>query len=380
MPHSNGRIYIDTTTTPHQGIDVQGDIAKVLGRNTGDVGQLCKDVYADGTPANRINPDALFRPYELSTPGNPNQQTGGPNGDYGRIIPFTRDNLIDIYRELWGFRVPQTFFRALDFNEYDHTPRFADNPWGMTLTETSTTFYCNFTWDGPDRFTSPRKMSLFQDCYMSVAIYASDSQGRMELRYAVSSNTKISVVSGALIQIVKSAVDLTPGVIGGTVVLIPFISEYQIAATTNIEDTTGIGKWNINYNSPQYVYLEGTAPVQAPYTIRVTSLRRVASNVIQIGGTVTNETQSSQNVLFYALYRMYEGLNGTGDVFFDAMTYTSGVNPQMQFTLAAGASQEFTMNLTNGQGTSIEAVQSVLFKLHSPSDSTVDIQNTMNIQ
>jgi hypothetical protein len=41
MPHSNGTIYIDTTTTPHQGIDVQGDIAKVLGSSSGDLGTLC---------------------------------------------------------------------------------------------------------------------------------------------------------------------------------------------------------------------------------------------------------------------------------------------------------------------------------------------------
>lgn len=40
MPHNNGIIYIDTSTTPPQGADVQGDIAKVLGSSSGDVATL----------------------------------------------------------------------------------------------------------------------------------------------------------------------------------------------------------------------------------------------------------------------------------------------------------------------------------------------------
>lgn len=43
MPHdSNGRIF----TQNGQGIDVRGDVAYVLGRSTGDVGQLCGDAVA----------------------------------------------------------------------------------------------------------------------------------------------------------------------------------------------------------------------------------------------------------------------------------------------------------------------------------------------
>jgi len=371
MAHNNGVI-----TKP---IRVQEDVAVVLGRATGDVGLLCADVDAQGNEVGAINPDALFRPYELSTVDNPSHQVGGPNKDYGRIIPFTRDNLAEIYSELWGFRKPQTWFRILDFENYSHSPRFADNAWGLSLTETSSTFYCNLSWGGPEKFLCPRNMQLFQDCYMAVAILAANAQGNMELRYAVSSTAKISQVSGALIQINKADVNLTPGVIGGTVVLIPFISEYQITATTDKDALNGIGKWNINYKTPQYVYLEGTAPVQAPYHISVTSLVRVASNVIQIGGVVENNTDQVQNVLFYALYRMYDGLDGTGNIIFDAMTYQSGINPQVSFSLPANGTQSFTMNLTNGQGTSLEAVKSVLFRLHSPSDSSVDVQNTMNI-
>ena len=48
MSHSNGKIYVDTTTTPHKGIDIRNDIAYVLGRNTGNLGMLYWDLDRDG--------------------------------------------------------------------------------------------------------------------------------------------------------------------------------------------------------------------------------------------------------------------------------------------------------------------------------------------
>ena len=62
MAHSNGIIYIDTTTTPHKGVEI-ADLQQVLGRGTGDLGLLCSDQewYDNGgTPALRpLNPPRI---------------------------------------------------------------------------------------------------------------------------------------------------------------------------------------------------------------------------------------------------------------------------------------------------------------------------------
>lgn len=58
MHDNQGRIY----TENGQGIDVRGDVAYVLGRSTGDVGQLCGDVDGNGVRQNKINKWALYKP------------------------------------------------------------------------------------------------------------------------------------------------------------------------------------------------------------------------------------------------------------------------------------------------------------------------------
>ena len=72
MAHSNGRIYIDPNTT---GVEI-ADLQQVLGRVTGDLGQLCSDQewYLDHIdpvtqepvyllrPVNRINKWAKYKP------------------------------------------------------------------------------------------------------------------------------------------------------------------------------------------------------------------------------------------------------------------------------------------------------------------------------
>lgn len=55
MAHNNGII-----TKP---INVRGDIAYVLGRSTGDLGQLCRDVDANNNPVNALNKKAFYIPF-----------------------------------------------------------------------------------------------------------------------------------------------------------------------------------------------------------------------------------------------------------------------------------------------------------------------------
>ena len=80
MAHQNGRIFIDTTTTPHKGVEI-ADLQQVLGRGTGDLGLLCSDQewYLDHIdpvtlepvyltrPVNRINKWAWHKPIRQSS-------------------------------------------------------------------------------------------------------------------------------------------------------------------------------------------------------------------------------------------------------------------------------------------------------------------------
>lgn len=63
MAHSNGRIFIDTSTTPYKGVEI-ADLQQVLGRGTGDLGLLCSDQewYDTGTVDGQGNPVYALRP------------------------------------------------------------------------------------------------------------------------------------------------------------------------------------------------------------------------------------------------------------------------------------------------------------------------------
>lgn len=63
MAHQNGRIYIDTSTTPHKGVEI-ADLQQVLGRGTGDLGLLCSDQewYDTGNLDGQGNPIYALRP------------------------------------------------------------------------------------------------------------------------------------------------------------------------------------------------------------------------------------------------------------------------------------------------------------------------------
>lgn len=136
MPHdNNGRIYIDTQTG--KGIDVRGDIAYVLGRSTGDVGQLCGDVDANGTRLipSKINKEAKFKPVVYpswsATKATVPTLYRGSDGKCGIEIPVltatefalsTIQSLIENaadYALLPPTGGPNSPYRVLDFDGYD---------------------------------------------------------------------------------------------------------------------------------------------------------------------------------------------------------------------------------------------------------------------
>ena len=152
MPHGNGRIYKDSSTTPPGGISI-ADIQAVIVSGKNDIKSLAL--------SSKINPDALFKPYEGDGgPENPNFATGGPDGMYGYSIPNTTGHLMDVYNKLWTFNPPVSFGRFDDFDCYNHVPRFSSNPWGLSVTETPS-FVATGPWSSSKCRSVSRSFSIF---------------------------------------------------------------------------------------------------------------------------------------------------------------------------------------------------------------------------
>ena len=157
MAHdNNGRIYIDTSTTPNKGVEIS-DLQQVLGRSVGDLGLLCSDQewYLDHIdpvtlkpvyltrPVNRINKWSKAKPLRDSNPGfnitDAGHENGGTVHGFAALVNPTDGIIIDgdiasvvekydspaVHASLWEYLKPRGFasgewFRILDFNGYNH--------------------------------------------------------------------------------------------------------------------------------------------------------------------------------------------------------------------------------------------------------------------
>ena len=132
MSNQNGRIYIDTSTTPPKGIDVLNDLGYVLGTGSGDVGVNCTN--------NGINPASKFKPFCHSAVGFASdaahltalrsRNCGLTMKKYGTLanlvsagvayaVSPATGSLAWIYDRPRG-RVNSEWFRVFDFKEYLH--------------------------------------------------------------------------------------------------------------------------------------------------------------------------------------------------------------------------------------------------------------------
>lgn len=135
MPRSNGKIYIDTTVTPHLGIEFISDLAATLGVNSGALGYII--THGD------INPWAMFKATRdgskkmINRPDfDPNSSTIEALGFYnasgvaGPVYATTVQGLIDLYGDTallkgdpangWRYLRPRGYsynemFRPFDF-------------------------------------------------------------------------------------------------------------------------------------------------------------------------------------------------------------------------------------------------------------------------
>ena len=149
MPHTNTRIYVDTSTDPPTGVTT-ADIAAVLVRSTLDLGQLCGDVQWDDN-ANawvRVNAINKFAKYKPVRKENMLDQAGNwwmaDDGQCGLAINVYEE-LVDIAAKartqhsdlLWAYNPPRGAavtsganihgfepYRLLDFNNYISNAEF----------------------------------------------------------------------------------------------------------------------------------------------------------------------------------------------------------------------------------------------------------------
>lgn len=146
MPHADGIIYVDTSTTPHKGVSV-ADVDAVLERNVGDVGLLCSDMewYTPLAPdtlepldpalrdADKINKWNKCKPIRLDSLATPTDAQK-KEVNYGLVInKYTSISEITSASGNWSYRKPRgmngggtgmhEWYRLMDFDGYNHNAR-----------------------------------------------------------------------------------------------------------------------------------------------------------------------------------------------------------------------------------------------------------------
>ena len=132
MPHENGRIYIDKTTTPYRGVSI-ADVGEVLGSSATDVGNLCINQ----------NINMLSRRKPTMYGGFDSGETQAAYGSGGDSTAYAIVKTVSTFStsaygtndvgklkfvgsgapqftSAWYLERPVTRFRLLDFNEYLH--------------------------------------------------------------------------------------------------------------------------------------------------------------------------------------------------------------------------------------------------------------------
>ena len=347
---TTGRIYTEVVGGVQYGITDPNDVGPIIGTTSTDVATLC-------THAN-INADALFKPYEHAHPDNPNFATGGADGKYGWTIPTTQNDWkgVTFRNALWEFNPPQTWYNLKEFNKYNHQVRFTERPWGVTFRESQASIGCSIGWGNltnyGDEFVCPKAMSLFQDCYLVVAII----EGQDNFLYAQCSQYKVSEAVGDYFEIAKSAISLPSG--HGAVVAVPFLAPLTGTALTALQSGTNnqnylgnnLVKYNINYESKQYVYLYGTAPTEGIVIQAISPTIYEGPSSFSLQVRVTNNYNTSKTGAFYPAYIGYKEVEAAGYIYRDVMTdeiikdgQHDPADKTVNFSLAAGASQVYTI-------------------------------------
>lgn len=141
MAHQNGRIYIDTNTTPHKGVEI-ADLQQVLGIGSGDLGYI----ISMGGATEKINKWSIHKP-ERSAKLGVLTLADRQDGNFGMDIPKCTSTtgiaaFLNGYASGYNYLTPRgkksipsqcEWFRILDFDGYNHYANCFVNTNDLTL-------------------------------------------------------------------------------------------------------------------------------------------------------------------------------------------------------------------------------------------------------
>lgn len=336
MPHdNNGRIFINTSVTPNLGIDVRGDIARVLGRSTGDVGQLYWDKDATGALISdpRVNMWSRKKPVPWSINGvpnvnplaaHPNDWHKGIDGDYGikmksLSLVSQLPSVIDGGLNGWTYERDTIIARVLDFNGYYHP---APNPFdylfisldkndvapGGLLTFQYQLQYGGGTTEDPDSLgiqdlqIHASGTLLLEDFYAAILIYKKSGNTYTYDGWASSQETIDDLETDRAMHTFQ----FNAPTVQGEYSYIPVLSRYK----------------KVNQAEPGYfITIPGTEFINLNVNPRVNPRMVVDAFVYNIG---TGENPNYNNKLYFIVH-FYGGSNG-GSFNNIALTLLNGTN------------------------------------------------------
>lgn len=202
-------------------------VATTIGVATQDVGGLCS--HPNVNKWSRYKP--VNGPYEHPTCGFLIGSTNLPLPDDLRADAWVYD------KPTGGELAP---YRLGDFRGYDHSIRFQDQPFGVTVDYPTIggTMYisCAYGQNANNSYASPRYMSQFADYYMGVSVYKGNLIYMLDHVISKCSSAKVGAASGDLITIDTSTLAFASGQI---YMIIPFLSQYSFPVSTGIDGGAG---------------------------------------------------------------------------------------------------------------------------------------------
>ena len=260
MAHTgDGHIYIDTSVNPPMGIDIRGDIAYVLGVNTGDIG------YA--ITHGNINPFAKYKPVRLNTvnTGNNANWWKAQDGNCG-LTPYSASNYVTVANSLdagtmngWVYSKPTggtaSPFRVMDFKGYYHYAiPLADGIEAIDQVSPGTPVVVTLLLQQDDsEELTLSDMSLSQ-CYFCLYIKKKDSNAAYIL-----TGDKCNTGSA-------SATFVTTSVAQGDWIIYPMLSTAPIAQASSFSGSSTF--YSIPYTGPKELKISSVTPATHYLTVQ----------------------------------------------------------------------------------------------------------------
>ena len=250
------------------------------------------------------------------------------NGEYlhptcGFIITSTTDQRPDALRNhVWSYDKPTggqlSPFRLGDFRGYDHDVRYADKPFGISVSYPTVggTLYisCDFGQTVNATLASPRYMPKFANYYFGVSVYKGTM--RYDLSHVISKCglNKIGSNSGELIQIDTSTLGFTTGEI---YMVIPFISEWTFMQS--IGTTGGAGNYN-KYNlnalaADSATIMKNIGTPTIPFFFSGYAYQQTGSYGVKVSGRLNSNKETATAPMPVKIeWTLYSDINGGGSV------------------------------------------------------------------